>query len=599
MRFKSLTAVLLAAIMVLSSMSVFAASTFTDVADDYWAKDYIEEMYSIGLIKGYPDGTFGPSNAVSKWESLILAARVLGFNDAENAPYIELAADQYMSKLAKYNVNNKNEICYLLYWGAIDEDDLADYLTEDKKNSPELRYEASVLLTKVMGGEAEALGQSSVVLDYDDASDIPTAAKPYVSYVTSIKVMQGTGNNKFDPLMQVSRAQMSTMMYNTMRAMKLESKEVTVQSTLGSQKQITAYDNSGVSEKFTADDDTIYRADGAPATINDITAGTVLKLNFQGDKLRLVEWNSDNAQYYMEGKVASCSGNTLKLEVLYDDGSTRTETFNLIPTAKVYLDGDSIGISQIKSTHYATVYYTGDNNVYEVRLERMTTSVNGAFVEYGLDPNTVTISLSDGSQETYYLADKVGILKNDKNASMYDIAKGDRVLLTLEYHMVIQISSTSVDQTVEGTIKEVTFGDTNRITIKLSDSSIETFNITENTVIKIDDADSNMYALRPGAQAKIVAQSTNATRISSYAVVAPSQIVGTVTAVNPTYKIVTINNVETGEDQQVVIKDSATIIDNTKSGITTLSKLKPGYQILVLGNMSNGTYIVNTLIVTQ
>ncbi len=599
MRFKRLTAVLLAAMMVLSSMSVFAASTFSDVADDYWAKDYIEEMYSIGLIKGYPDGTFGPSNAVSKWESLILAARVLGFNNEENAPYIELAAENYMSKLSKYDVNNKNEICYLLYWGAIDEDDLEDYLAEDKKNAPELRYEAAVLLTKVMGGEAEALNQSSVVIEYDDASDIPTATKPYVSYVTGLKVMQGTGDNKFDPLMQVSRAQMSTMMYNTMRAMSLTSKVVTVQSTLASQYQITAYDNNGITEKYYADESTIYRADGAPADINDLTSGTFVKLNVQGEVVRLVEWDSNASEYYEEGKVASCSGTTLKLEVREDNGKTYQQTFTLMPTAKVYLDGDSVGITQIKSTHYATVYYTGDNNVHEVQLERAASSVNGAFVNYTMDPNTVTITVSDGSEQTFFLDENVGVVKNDKNASMYDIAKGDRVLLTLDYHIVTKITATSIDQNVEGTIKELTFGDTSKITVKLSDSTTETFNITENTIIKIDDAESNMYALRPGAQVKVTSQSTNATRISSYAVVAPSQIVGTVTAVNPTYKIVTINNVETGLDEQVVIKDNATIIDNTKSGINSLGKLKPGYQILVLGNMSNGTYVVNTLIVTQ
>jgi len=499
MRLKSLTAVLLAAMIALGSFSVFAASTFSDVADDYWAKDYIEEMYSIGLIKGYPDGTFGPANAVSKWESLILAARVLGFNDEENKQYIELAADKYMSKLAAYDVNNKNEICYLLYWGVLDEDDLAEYLAEDKKNAPELRYEAAILLTKVMGGEDEALNQSSIVIEYDDASDIPTAAKPYVSYVTGIKVMQGTGENKFDPLMQVSRAQMSTMMYNTMRAMDLETEIVTVQSSIGSQNVITAYGEDGKSQKYYTDDATIYRADGAPSDINAIQAGTVLKLNLQGDVIRLVEWDSENSQRTAEGKVVSCSGNELKIAVVNENGTAANKTFNLISTARVYLDGDSIGISQIKSTHYAKVYYTGENNVYEVELERMTTSVNGTFVSYSLDPNTITIALSDGTEETYFLEDNVGVVKNDRNATMYDIAKGDRILLTLEYHVVTQISSTSVDQTIEGTIKELTFGDASYITVKMSDSTTERFTITENTVIKIDDADSNMYALRPGA----------------------------------------------------------------------------------------------------
>ncbi len=602
MRTKSFIAVMLVVLLAFGSLTSLAASTFSDVPDDHWAKDYIEEMYSIGLVTGYPDGTFGPGNAVSKWESLILASRVLGFNDEENKEYIDMAADKYMSKLASYNVNNKEELCYLMYWGVLTESDLADYLSEDKKNSPELRYEAAILLTKVMGGEAEALNQSSVVIEYDDAADIPTAAKPYVSYITKLKVMQGTGNNKFDPLMQVSRAQMSTMMYNTMRAMNMETEFVTVQSVVASQKQITAYDSEGNSHKFNTQDTTIYRADGAPATISDIKSGTLIRLSIQNDTIRLVEWSSDSVEKTASGKVVSSSaagGGEIKIAVLNEDGTTTNKTFNVVSTASVSLNGDSVGLSQIKTTHYATVYYTGENNVYKIELENMNTTVNGTFVSYTVDPNTITISLSNGTEQTYSMLDDVGVVRNNLNASMYDIAKGDKLMLVLEYHQVKSIEATSVDQTIEGTIKELTFGDTNYITVKLSDSSTEKIVITESTQVFIDDASSNMYALRPGAQVKITTKSANADKIYSYAVVAPSQIVGVVTAVNPTYNIVTLTNSETGLDQQVVIKSNCTIIDNSNSGINSLSKLKPGYQVLVLGTMSNGAYLVNTLIVTK
>lgn len=602
MRIKSFTALMLAILLAFGSLTSLAASTFSDVPDDHWAKDYIEEMYSIGLVTGYPDGTFGPGNAVSKWESLILASRVLGFNDQANAEYIDMAADQYMSKLASYNVNNKEELCYLLYWGVLNDSDLADYLSEDKKNSPELRYEAAILLTKVMGGEEEALNQSSVVIEYDDAADIPTAAKPYVSYITKLKVMQGTGNNKFDPLMQVSRAQMSTMMYNTMRAMNMETQTVTVQSVVASQNQITAYDASGNSQKYYAEDSTLYRAAGAPAAINDITSGSVITMKIQDGSVRMIEWDPDSTEKTASGKVVSANatgGGEIKIAVLNDDGTTTTKTFNVISTASVSLNGESIGLSQIKTTHYATVYYTGENNVYKIELENMNTTVNGTFVSYTVDPNTITIRLSDGTEQTYTMLDDVGVVRNNLDSSMYEISVGDRLMLVLEYHQVKSIEATSVDQTIEGTIKELTFGDTNYITVKLSDSSTEKIVITESTQIFIDDASSNMYALRPGAQVKVTTKSANADKIYSYAVVAPSQIVGVVTAVNSTYSIVTINNAETGTDQQVVIKSNCTFIDNSNSGINSLSKLKPGYQVLVLGTMSNGAYLVNTLIVTQ
>ncbi|MDD4688705.1 MAG: S-layer homology domain-containing protein [Eubacteriales bacterium] len=602
MKLKRITAIMLVTMLAFGSMTTIAASTFKDVADDYWAKEYIEEMYSIGLIKGYPDGTFGPANAVSKWESLILAARVLGFNDPENDEYIELASDKYMSKLASYDVKNKEELCYLLYWGVIEEDDLAGYLAEDKKNAPELRYEAAILLTKVMGGEEEALNQSSVVIEYDDASDIPTAAKPYVSYVTGIKVMQGTGNNKFDPRMQVSRAQMSTMMYNTMRAMNLEQHTVTVQSVVASQSEISAYDVKGASQKYIADAGTIYRADGNAASIKDIKSGMVLRISKQNDDIRLIEWNSEATQMVAEGKVVSAStayGGELTIGVVDEDGFITNETFKVVATAAIIYDGDSISLSQVKPIYYATVYYSGNNNAYKVELAGKASTANGTFVGYSLDPNTITINNDNGSKETYLMLDGVGVTRNDRDASIYDIAKGDRLVLVLEYRQVKTIKATSIDQTVEGTIKELVFGDTNYITVKLANSSLEKYNISDDTNITIDDVVASMYDLRPGAQIKLVAASTNATKISSYATVAPSHIIGKVKAVNATYNLVTLENIADGLDQQVLIKGTCTFVDNTGSGINSLKKLQPGYQVTVFGNISNGAYLVNTLIVTK
>ena len=34
------------------------ASSFTDVPDTHWARPYIEELTSAGVLKGFPDGTF-------------------------------------------------------------------------------------------------------------------------------------------------------------------------------------------------------------------------------------------------------------------------------------------------------------------------------------------------------------------------------------------------------------------------------------------------------------------------------------------------------------------------------------------------------------
>ena len=42
------------------------SSQFSDVPDDYWAKDWIEELVAEGIAGGYPDGTYRPGNNVTR-----------------------------------------------------------------------------------------------------------------------------------------------------------------------------------------------------------------------------------------------------------------------------------------------------------------------------------------------------------------------------------------------------------------------------------------------------------------------------------------------------------------------------------------------------
>lgn len=52
-------------------------NNFTDVTDDYWAKDYITSAAAKGWIKGYPDGTFKPGNYITRAEVVSLVNRML------------------------------------------------------------------------------------------------------------------------------------------------------------------------------------------------------------------------------------------------------------------------------------------------------------------------------------------------------------------------------------------------------------------------------------------------------------------------------------------------------------------------------------------
>lgn len=52
-------------------------STFWDVENDYWAKNYITTLANKGIITGYADGSFGATNPLTRAEAVVIINRLL------------------------------------------------------------------------------------------------------------------------------------------------------------------------------------------------------------------------------------------------------------------------------------------------------------------------------------------------------------------------------------------------------------------------------------------------------------------------------------------------------------------------------------------
>ncbi|NLY11574.1 MAG: hypothetical protein GX020_07820 [Firmicutes bacterium] len=78
MKSKSL-ALVVALIMLagISTVGLAASNPFADVPADHWAYDSIVELAAVGLIEGYPDGTFGGSRMMTRYEAAMVFARAL------------------------------------------------------------------------------------------------------------------------------------------------------------------------------------------------------------------------------------------------------------------------------------------------------------------------------------------------------------------------------------------------------------------------------------------------------------------------------------------------------------------------------------------
>ena len=71
-------------VQVLETRRILRLATFSDLTNDYWSKKPVEQMLTLGLIKGYPDETFLPNNSITRAE---LTAILVKLAAGESRPY--------------------------------------------------------------------------------------------------------------------------------------------------------------------------------------------------------------------------------------------------------------------------------------------------------------------------------------------------------------------------------------------------------------------------------------------------------------------------------------------------------------------------------
>ena len=73
--------------------------TFSDVPIGYWAKNEIEELATLGIITGYPDGTFKPEGTITRAELTTMLLKTRGIEKIVEKPtYTDVEVEHWASK---------------------------------------------------------------------------------------------------------------------------------------------------------------------------------------------------------------------------------------------------------------------------------------------------------------------------------------------------------------------------------------------------------------------------------------------------------------------------------------------------------------------
>ena len=144
---KKIIALLICAVLLLSQMSALAFK----------------------IINGYDAKTFGPEDPVKRVDSLLLVSRILGASDSAQEAYLEAAYSKYFSNVnvLGYSAYEKT-LAYLLYRDIYATSDLKAFVSNGAGDKTLQRYEAAVILVKVMGAEKVVQLNTKPELAFDD-----------------------------------------------------------------------------------------------------------------------------------------------------------------------------------------------------------------------------------------------------------------------------------------------------------------------------------------------------------------------------------------------------------------------------------------------
>lgn len=600
---KLLSAVLSASLL-LSSIALPAfAVTFNDVESDAtvsWAKDSITKMTDAGYIKGYEDGTFRPYRAITKIESLILMSRMLGYENSEFSSVASAASTAYKSIASKYNTTYANEISYLMYCGVLKESDLVDYASAANANTQLLRYQAAVLMSKLMGADSEAKAYTVSAATYADDSAIPTTARPYVEYVSANNIMNGMdktddGKAQFSPLTSLTRAQMATLLARMMDKLELKYVSGTVDSVSNSKISV-----DGTSLGIMTD--TKVYISGGTASVSDISSGSdasVVSISKNALAITAQEAQNSTVVYgVITRKVENADGK--KLTIADYEDNDNSETYTVKDSCKITVDGAKATLADLKNNDFVKVTITG-SSISEISTESKSLTVKGIIVstEYDNDDHVyINVSDTDGENTQQYVVSNKGadITRDGSEAEFSALTKGDKVTLKLTYGKVTSVTASGNTVGFSGLLKEIVISSNPSLTITI-DGQDKKYFLRSDAKITVSGTAATIYDLRPNVTVTGTLDSSEIKTVSAStaSVNEKGELTGTVTGKNTSYKVITVKD-DNGNVQSVYYNNNTKVLSSngTTSSVRTLEN---GAQITVTGADQNGVFVATIIII--
>lgn len=169
-------------------------SSFDDIKG-HWGENAIKEMIDLGVVSGYPDGSFRPDAAVSRAEYVKMLCVLFGIEPASTSSFADVKATDWYAPYVEAAAAAK-----------IVQGDESGKFNPDATVT---RQDAAVILGRFL-----KLTEISADGKFVDGKNISDYASGYVAAMADAGLINGVGDGKYAPLNDTTRAQTVTMLLN-------------------------------------------------------------------------------------------------------------------------------------------------------------------------------------------------------------------------------------------------------------------------------------------------------------------------------------------------------------------------------------------------
>jgi hypothetical protein len=510
------------------TLSMFANLLDLDLVP--WAKDAMEKMCVKGYIKGYDDKTFKPNKSVSQLEAVIMALRILGWE--EDARSINKLPSKY--KGGKLGSWAYGYVSVAYDKGILDEVDLMYF----NPNSAAKRWEVAKYFVRALGKEDEAEDHMNEKLNFKDYTAIPVGAVGYIYVMNDLGLMMGNANGTFNPNGAVTRAEMAVLLeriddkvdddnegneiYGRVVDVDAGSYELKLDVD-GSQKWYEGIEGIAVyrdGEYY--DFDVLKRGDYVEILLN--SSGKVIFIELKDEKK-----DEDKLITNFSGEVTDVNVRNSRITI---ESGTALFTFTVKSDADIRLNGEKADLEDIKVGDTVKLRVDDRNRVIKLSAqgdhkpgEDEIAEVEGTI--YRMRDGQIRVKV--GSDYYTFNIDKDTLVYIDeKRAEVEDLMADMPVVVRYKGDTALRIVAQSLEAELEGVITELSAKD-DTITVKVG-SSYRTLSVNKNTAVRVNGKAAGFNELAVGMRVTVSYRAQLALRIQASKDV--TEVEGVITSVN-------------------------------------------------------------------